>query len=164
MSLVGKVGNCQSLQIALGICFAAAVPATSLLFLFRIRAVFHDLKVVVWSFAFLWLAVLAGCILVPFAIRGEHIGPTLNCINSGVKPFSSAGIIISTVNDTLVLVAISLRILYNASGKRRSGIRLKSLFDGGALPQISKSVLQSGQQYYLYVDLSDASCVANEHY
>ncbi|OCB90290.1 hypothetical protein A7U60_g2464 [Sanghuangporus baumii] len=146
---IGSVENCQALLISLGVCFAVAVPATSLLFLFRIRAVFNDQRIVVWTFVFLWLSVLAGCITVPFAINGTHIGPTSNCINSSVKPFSSAGIVISAVNDTLVLFAISLRLVYNASGTNKSGARLKSIWHGSTLPQISKSILQSGQQYYL---------------
>ncbi|KAL5530968.1 hypothetical protein ACEPAG_3844 [Sanghuangporus baumii] len=146
---IGSVENCQALLVSLGVCFAVAVPATSLLFLFRIRAVFNDQKIVVWTFVFLWISVLAGCITVPFAINGKHIGPTSNCINSDVKPFSSVGIIISAVNDTLVLLAISLRLVYNASGTNRSSVRLKSIWHGSTLPQISKSILQSGQQYYL---------------
>ncbi|ETW77130.1 hypothetical protein HETIRDRAFT_174231 [Heterobasidion irregulare TC 32-1] len=48
----------------------------------------------------MWLATLAGSITVPFAITGGHIAPTNYCINTGVKPFSSIGISISTVNDT----------------------------------------------------------------
>ena len=150
---VGGVGNCQALQIALGVCFAIAVPVTSLLFLFRIRAVFNDMKFVFWIFVFLWASVLAGCITVPFAISGTNIGPTSHCINSDVEPFSSAGIIISAVNDTLVLFAISLRLVFNASGPDRSAARMKGVWRGGTLPQISKSILQSGQQYYLCVYL-----------
>ncbi|KAL5481016.1 hypothetical protein ACEPAI_9957 [Sanghuangporus weigelae] len=142
---VGSVGNCQALLIALGVCFAIAVPATSLLFVFRIRAVFHRHKYVVWLFFFLWLAVLGGCITVPFAINGAHIGPTSNCINVGVKPFSSVGIVISAVNDLLVLVAISIKLAHNSNG----GGRMENFWSGGALPQLSKAVLQSGQQYYL---------------
>lgn len=152
--IVGSVGDCQALQVALGVCFAIAVPATSLLFFFRVRAVFNDNKMIVGLFAFLWLSVLAGCITVPFAINGEHIGPTAHCVNSGVKPFSSAGIVISAVNDTLVLVSISLRILYNASIEDSLGARVKAFWNGGALPALSRSILQSGQQYYLCVTVT----------
>ncbi len=108
---VGAVGNCQALQVAIGCCFAVAIPATSLLFFFRVRAIFNANTWMVAFFAFLWLAVLGGSWTVPFAIQGGHIGPTDHCINTGVKPFSSAGIIISTVNDTVIFIAISWRLL-----------------------------------------------------
>ncbi|EJC99638.1 uncharacterized protein FOMMEDRAFT_93095 [Fomitiporia mediterranea MF3/22] len=147
--LLSLVGDCQALQIAFSICFAIAVPLTSLLFFFRVRAVFNDNKPIVAFFGFLWVSVLAGCITVPFATRGVHIGPTVFCILTGVKTYSATGIVISAVNDTLVLVAISLRILYNASIDDNVGARVKAFWNGGALPKLSKSILQSGQQYYL---------------
>ncbi|EJC99632.1 uncharacterized protein FOMMEDRAFT_112698 [Fomitiporia mediterranea MF3/22] len=146
---IGSVGDCQALQVALAVCFVLAVSSTSLLFFFRIRAIFNDEKLVVALFGFLWLCVFAGCMTVPFAIQGTHIGPTVFCVNSNVKPYSSAGIVISAVNDTLVLIAISLRILYNASIDDNVGARVKAFWNGGALPNLSKSILQSGQQYYL---------------
>lgn len=146
---VGAVGNCQALQIALGICFTIAVPVTSFLFFLRIKAIFSGQNIVIGIFAFLWTSVLACCLLVPFAIHGAHIGNTDHCINTLVKPFSSAGIIASTVHDTCVLVAISARILYNSSVDETFGSRFKTFWSGRALPKFSKSILQSGQQYYL---------------
>ncbi|EJD00308.1 uncharacterized protein FOMMEDRAFT_91359 [Fomitiporia mediterranea MF3/22] len=147
---IGSVGNCQILQVTLAVCFTLAVSSTSLLFFFRIRAIFNQEKIVVVLFGFLWLCVFAGCMTVPFAIAGTHIGPTVFCINSAVKPYSSAGIIISAVNDTLVLIAISLRILYNsASIQDNVGARIKAFWNGRSLPSLSRSILQGGQQYYL---------------
>ncbi|KAH7872215.1 uncharacterized protein C8R40DRAFT_1205205, partial [Lentinula edodes] len=160
--VVGAVGNCQALQVAIGCCFAVAVPATSLLFFLRVRAIFNGDTVAVIFFGSLWLATLGGSITVPFAINasakpvlymfcrcGAHIGPTNHCINTGVKPFSSVGIIISTVNDTLIFIAISWRLLeattYDDSWKGR----LRSFIKGKGLPAFSQSLLQSGQEYYL---------------
>lgn len=146
---IGAVGNCQSLQVAIGCCFAVAIPATSLLFFFRVRAIFNANNWIVAFFAFLWLAVLGGSWTVPFAIQGGHIGPTDHCINTGVKPFSSAGIIISTVNDTVIFIAISWRLLETTTYDDSFRGRIKSFFRGKGLPAFSRSLLQSGQEYYL---------------
>jgi len=86
---------------------------------------------------------------VPFAITGAHIGPTNHCINTGVKPFSSVGIIISTVNDTLVFLFISFRLLQTTSYQSSLSGRARSFFGGDGLPAFSKMLLQSGQEYYL---------------
>jgi hypothetical protein len=124
------------------------VPATSLLFFFRVKAVFNSDKYIVALFGFLWLATLAGSLTVPFAISGTHIGPTSHCINTGVKPFSSAGVIVATVNDTLIFIFISLRLL-QSSYQESFQQRAKSFFSGQGLPALSRSLIQSGQEYYL---------------
>ncbi|EJC99639.1 uncharacterized protein FOMMEDRAFT_160065 [Fomitiporia mediterranea MF3/22] len=141
-------GNCQALATAFSICFAIAIPLTSLLFFFRIRAVFNDRTLVVSIFAFLWVSLLAGYI-VPFGITADNIGPTQFCLVAGVKQYNAAGIVISTVNDTLVFVAISLRILCNPAIDDNVRARVKVFSNGGTLPKLSKSIFQSGQQYYL---------------
>ncbi|TDL21970.1 hypothetical protein BD410DRAFT_789054 [Rickenella mellea] len=146
---IASIGDCQKLQTALGSCFAVAVPATSLLFFFRVRAIFEREKIVVGIFFLVWLATLGGSLTVPFAIFGGHIGPTLHCINTAVKPYSSVGIIVSTVSDTLVLLAISYRLITTTSLEDSVKGRVQGFFGGKGLPRISKSLLQGGQQYYL---------------
>ncbi|KIJ38706.1 hypothetical protein M422DRAFT_231070 [Sphaerobolus stellatus SS14] len=149
---IGAVGNCQALQVAVGWTFAFGVGLTALLFFFRIQAIFHGERLIVAFFAFTWFATLAGSMTVPFAITGAHIGPTNHCINTGVKPFSSVGVIISTVNDTLVFVFISVRLMTTTSYYPQHGgffSRIKAFFRGEDLPSFSRSLLQSGQQYYL---------------
>lgn len=146
---VGVVGNCQSLQVAIGSCFAVAVPATSMLFFLRVRAVFNHNKYIVALFTVLWLATVGGSITVPFAISGGHIGPTDHCINTAVKPFSSAGVIISTVNDTLVFIFISWRLLESAPLEGALTHRAKLFLRGAHLPAFSRTLLQGGQEYYL---------------
>jgi hypothetical protein len=142
---VAPVGNCQTLQYALGSLFAIAVPANSLLFFFRIRAVFDRQRWVVWCFGILWLCVLGGSLTIPFAIFGIHIGPTQYCVNSLVKSYASTGVVVSTVNDTLVFLAISWSIL----SRQRTESRAKSFFKGGSnLPVVSHALLSGGQLYY----------------
>ncbi|PBK78587.1 hypothetical protein ARMSODRAFT_925021 [Armillaria solidipes] len=146
---IGAVGDCQGLQVAIGCCFAVAVPATSLLFFFHVRAIFNANTWIVAFFAFLWLTVLGGSWTVPFAIQGGHIGPTDHCINTGVKPFSSTGTIISTVNDTVIFIAISWRLLETTTYDDSFKGRIRSFVHGKGLPAFSRSLLQSGQEYYL---------------
>ena len=126
-----------------------AVPSNSLLFFFRVRAVFKANKYVVAFFALIWLSTF-GSFTVPFSIGGEHIGTTNRCINSNIKPSSSVGIIVSTVNDTLVFVAITYRlVVYNTSVSNTWRMRLKVLFSGEGMGGVSKALLQTGQLYYL---------------
>ncbi|KAF8903917.1 hypothetical protein CPB84DRAFT_1746024 [Gymnopilus junonius] len=146
---IGPVGNCQTLQVALGCCYAVAVPSTSLLFFFRIRAIFNNNRYIVALFAFLWLATLAGSITVPFAIGGGHIGTTNRCINTFVKPFSLAGIIITTINDTMIFLFVTYKLLADTTYDDSWRGRLRSFFKGKGLPGLSRALLQSGQEYYL---------------
>ncbi|EIM79593.1 uncharacterized protein STEHIDRAFT_19373, partial [Stereum hirsutum FP-91666 SS1] len=146
---VSSVASCEGLQIALGCCFAVATPATSLLFFFRVRAVFLNNKIVTSFFAFMWIAVVAGSITVPFAISGAHIGTTDRCINTVVKPYSSAGLVINGCSDTLVFLAISWRLVTSSLANDPIKARVHQFYSGDGLPRLSKKVLQSGQLYYL---------------
>ncbi len=46
-----------------------------------------------------------------FAVSGEHIANTDHCITTGVKPFSSAVIINSIINHSLVFIFVSFYLL-----------------------------------------------------
>ncbi|KAJ7434706.1 hypothetical protein FB451DRAFT_1063145 [Mycena latifolia] len=145
---VAPVGNCPSLTLAIGWCFAAAVPATASLFFFRIAAVFNANKPVVLFFLVAWIATLGSSLLVPFAVFGGHIASTPRCINTAVKPFGAAGTIANACTDTLVFVALSWRLTFNGTSPGLSG-RSQSFVRGKGLPRLSKLLLQSGQLYYL---------------
>ncbi|KAF8515739.1 hypothetical protein JB92DRAFT_2716890 [Gautieria morchelliformis] len=142
---IAPVDSCQALQVALGWCFAVALPSTSLLFFFRIMAVFNRQRRVIAFFAILWLASLGGAITVPFAIEGGHIGPTKLCINTNVKSFSSVGFVMNTCNDILIFLAISWEVVSRAPSRNK----VRSFFAGRDLPFVSKELLQGGQQYFM---------------
>ncbi|KAJ6507466.1 hypothetical protein DFH09DRAFT_1375008 [Mycena vulgaris] len=145
---VANVGNCQAVQVALGCCFAVAVPATASLFVFRIAAVFNANKPIVLFFIIAWLVTLGASILVPFAITGAHIASTSRCISVEVKPFAAAGTIANAVTDTLIFIALSWRLTLNGMSPGLSG-RSRSFIRGQGLPKLSKALLKSGQLYYL---------------
>ena len=108
---------------------------------------FDRQNIIVAFFAVLWLATLGGAVTVPFAIAGGPIANTNRCQPTAVKPFSSASIIASTCNDTLVFVAISWNIIVRTTLNGR----MQSFFGGGNLPYLSRELLRGGQQYYLSV-------------
>lgn len=132
--------------------YPLSVASTSLLFFFRIRAVFSHNNYVIFFFFCLWLTVVGGCLVVPFAVTTSNIGPTAYCINTKLASFSSAAGITAVVHDTAVLLAISYRLLQNSCidyNGYAMGDRLKLIFSGKNLPRFSKSIFQDGQLYYL---------------
>jgi len=147
------IPNCQALQLTLGICYCFAVSSASYLFFLRIQAVFHQNKLVQGIFAILWLGVLGGSITVPLATKGAHIAPTQYCINSEVKSFASTAVIMSTINDSLVFLAISVKLLSSDNVEHSAKDRLKMFFstsgNGNGLSSISSALFQGGQIYYL---------------
>lgn len=147
---MGSIPNCQIVSTTIATAYAVAIPSTLLLFLFRIFAVFNGEPAVRYLFVFLWTAVLGCAMSFPFALFGAHIGPTNHCTDKGVKAFSSAPIVASTVFDSLVFIFVSWRLLNSDAAVGDSWRdRLKTFYGGGALPTLSKGLLQSGQIYYL---------------
>jgi len=77
------------------------------------------------------------------------MGPTRRCILTTVRSYVSVSVIINTVNDTLIFLAISYSIIsYTVIGDTW-GARAKSFFRADGLPRLSKALLRGGQLYYL---------------
>ena len=87
------------------ILYYLVILFTSLLFLFRTRAVFIGNPWVVAFFTGLWLGVLGGCLAFIAHNLKKQVNPELNttavCINSGIGPYIAASTIIPLLNDTL---------------------------------------------------------------
>ncbi len=95
----------------------------------------------------MWIAIVAGAFFQPFCLKFAHIGLSKNCTLSSVKPFCSFGTVALTVYDSLVVVAISLRLLFYT--QTEPGVtRYRMIFGGRGMPHISKLLVQTGQQYY----------------
>ncbi|KAJ3489007.1 hypothetical protein NLJ89_g11566 [Agrocybe chaxingu] len=141
--------NCALFEKILCGLYPVAIPATSLLFFFRVRAIFDRNKVVVAFFAFMWLAVLGGCITVTRGVTGINIGPTKYCLNFALEDYVAAAAIIPLVNDTLVFFAISVRLMTNTHVEYNLRNGIKTLVSGDYLPAFSKTLFQDGQIYYL---------------
>lgn len=141
--------NCAKFQKILDNTYPIAVPATSLLFFFRLKAVFDRNHYVIGFFAFMWLAVLAGCLTVTQGVTGINIGPTKYCLNASLEDYVSAAAIIPLINDTMVFLAISWRLMTNSHVEYSLKTGLKTFAFGDYLPSFSRTLFQDGQIYYL---------------
>ncbi|KAI0795902.1 hypothetical protein C8Q75DRAFT_351708 [Abortiporus biennis] len=145
---VAAVSDCHALAKVIGTFAALSLCANCFLFFLRVRAVFHQQPHVIGFFFFLWIAVVAGTLSAPFGVDGTHIQPTQHCVNSNVKQFASAGIIIVAVHDLSVFLAISWRLSKYVLPESRTA-RFKAFLSGKGLGRLSRSLLQTGQLYYL---------------
>lgn len=120
----------------------------SFLFLQRLRAVYARKYWVQWVFFVLWLAANGLMTTTIYGALLGHIPGTKYCIYVKVHQYMSAPGFMVAFFDTAVFVAISYKIsvLHSEPG---TGITWDTLISGRALPQLSKAVLQGGQQYYL---------------
>lgn len=80
----------------------------------------------------------------------DHDQRTQYCIYSGkdIRYFAIPSIITCT-NDTLVFLAISYRLAGNAVTDGSRQARIRSFVNGDNLYSLSRSILKSGQLYYL---------------
>jgi hypothetical protein len=145
------MAHCNTIFITIGCFFVLAGPSTSALFFFRIKAVYHQNMFVTGFFGVLLFALFGLSFLGPFAERSEHIGMTQRCNIIQTEPFGLVPLFLHSIMDTLAFIAISFRIVsYSLVGDTFSA-RMRSFFRGSGLPSVSKSILQGGQLYYLFV-------------
>lgn len=103
-------------------------------------------------FSFMWLAVVAGSVTSTQGVTLVPLGTTNYCTNGRMDEYVIASGIIPLVNDTLVFIAITWRLV---RGSRRGLARTNgswSFIFGKHLPAFSRSLLQDGQVYYLLSD------------
>lgn len=144
----GISADCPMFIRIVGGFYPVTIPATSLLFLFRVRAVFDNNRLVVAFFVIVWLALFGTAITIPFGLVGTRIGPTAYCLIADMKEFVVVPTVISFASDTLVLLAITWRLMTNAHVSPQ-GIRgVKGMVLGDYLPSFSRALLHGGQKYY----------------
>lgn len=129
--------------------YAVAVPSTALLFFFRLRAIYDKNLLVVLFFFVVWLSVVGGSLTLITAVAAENIGPTVYCVQSGLKSYAASAPITSLIHDTLVFCAISWRLMMNTHVENNISKLAKGFMSGSSLPQFSRALLQDGQMYYL---------------
>ena len=145
--IVAPLNDCQIVIRAVGWFGAFAVPLNASLFLLRIWGVFYDIRSVCVLFTVLWLSTF-GSFTAPFTFVGRHIGPTRECIIRSVEKSTSAGFVAIVIYDTMVFIAISLRLLLDNPADGWIA-RLKLFFSGEKMGYLSRALLQTGQMYYL---------------
>ncbi|PPR04490.1 hypothetical protein CVT24_013099 [Panaeolus cyanescens] len=147
--VTAPIGNCSYFDTVVNWMFPISVPATSLLFFFRIRAVFDDDPFVVSFFGFMWFAVLGGSLTVTQGVHAASIAGTQYCAAGPYEDYVASATILPLIHDTLIFLAISWRLIANSHVDHnfRNGYRV--MVFGDYLPAFSKSLLQGGQAYYL---------------
>ncbi|KAH8073016.1 hypothetical protein BXZ70DRAFT_861922, partial [Cristinia sonorae] len=140
--------QCNTIRMVIGVFGLLAFSLNSLLFLFRIFAVFCGRRLIIGIFTFLWIGVFACSLTSPFAMPAQHLGPTGYCVSAQVKKFGISGIVAAAVYDTLVFLAITWELSLNAPVESPRD-RMKAVVSGAGMGRISKSLLQGGQLYYL---------------
>ncbi|KAF5346001.1 hypothetical protein D9758_013869 [Tetrapyrgos nigripes] len=144
----GNIPNCQALMSAQGAFLALSQATTSLLFLFRVQAVYRHKKLVMVFFYLLWLTNLTFSILFPVHLRANHIRPTRACINSGVTSFSEGFIASIIAYDSAVFIAVTYQILRSSVYEVGKRAQLRAFFGFEQLPAVSRALLSGGQHYY----------------
>ena len=103
----------------------------------------------VWFFSLIWLAVLGAALTVPWAVFAMNIGSTKYCTTRTVKPFTAVTTIVSLVNDTLVLLAVTAGFVMNTHRELTLKQGVRTMMYGDYLPAFSRAMLRDNQMYYL---------------
>jgi hypothetical protein len=136
---------------AIGGCFIVALPSSSALFFFRVKAVYGNNRIITVLFGTLLFALFAVSFINPFASKVTHLGPTNRCIVIAMKKIGFLPAVLNFLYDTLVFFSISFRIVSRDMESKTFGAFLRSFFRGDGLPAFSRALLQGGQLYYWFV-------------
>lgn len=71
IEIVAPVRHCQALLYILGSFVALCLSFTSLLFLYRLRAVYSNSKIIQGFFNLLWMVLVGSSVLVPLSLEGD---------------------------------------------------------------------------------------------
>lgn len=144
------VGDCRAFHLGIALLFPIAIPLTSLLFFFRVRAVYCCARAVTIVFGLMWLAVLGTSLIIPIASRGINIELTPYCSLGDLAPYAETIGLNPGLFDTAVFLAISYRLVGNTHVEYRSWRqKARAFFTGAYLPSFSKSLFMDGQLYYM---------------
>jgi hypothetical protein len=114
-----------------------------------VRAVYCNNRIITVFFGLLWLMLFGLCFVVLLAAKAVHIGPTQICIIIRVEHYGAISLLVHVVFDTLVFLAISLRLSSFSIMGDTFGARVRSFLRGDGLSSLSRSLLYDGQLYYL---------------
>ncbi|KIM36340.1 hypothetical protein M413DRAFT_78414 [Hebeloma cylindrosporum] len=143
------IGRCEELHLAMSCLYSICISATTLLFLFRVWAIWNRNKYVVWFFNFMWLGVVGAQIAAQEAVFTTNDGSSSYCTSKKAKPFVVVCVIIPVVNDTLVLLAVTIGFVMNTHLEPTLKHGMRTVIYGEYLPAFSKAMLRGNQMYYL---------------
>ncbi|KZP26081.1 hypothetical protein FIBSPDRAFT_364529 [Athelia psychrophila] len=142
--------NCTAFFAGIIITSAVAIASTSFLFFLRVRAVYLQSRTITILFGALWVvttSVSISCIALTVRVTERVLYPPY-CTSTAIK-HNSIPVTMTFVHDTMVFLAISYRLAADAvaAGDWRS--RVLSIVTGKGLFSLSRSLMKSGQLYYL---------------
>ncbi|KAK7681925.1 hypothetical protein QCA50_014887 [Cerrena zonata] len=141
--------NCHILLQVTAWLLAFATPLNAFLFLIRVIGIFRGSRVMVYIFSGLWLSTWSSFVI-PISFKVNENPHNLICLATETKPYSAAGFLLVLLFDTAVFVAISLKVTF-IGGNRSWRARLRTFFTGQDTGYISRTLMRSGQLYYLGV-------------
>lgn len=147
-SEAAPIQNCDLMQ-RIQFLFPLIYPSTSLLFFFRVRAMYVGHNWIIAFFFFMWLGCIGGTLTPILGFSSSNIGTTDYCVASHLEPYTFAATIAPTLNDTLVFCAMSWRLMSNSYEDPTIKNNCCTIILGRHLPVFSKALLQDGQAYYL---------------
>lgn len=144
--------DCAGLLRATHWLFSSGLSLTTLLFLFRVRAVYNNNKWAANFFSLMWLGVVAASIVeTQEGILGVRQEPSGRCITvRDITPFITATTIVPMANDIIIFLAITWKLVQTSNQEDlspRKGLVI-AIF-GRRLPSFSKTLLRDGQAYFL---------------
>ncbi|KAJ7796506.1 hypothetical protein B0H14DRAFT_3887554 [Mycena olivaceomarginata] len=134
MSQAYPLANCQAAMVVFNSFYPLSTGCTSLLFFFRVRAIYGGQRIISWIFAFLWICVVGAAILVPIYSYAASVGSV--CIVTKIPSIVGAAATALTVHDTSVFM-------------------IRALFRGANLHTFSMALFRDGQMYYMITILSN---------
>lgn len=150
--VTAPVGHCSFAIRLATFPVVFALPGSEFLLFLHVRAIYATNRTVTWFFTLLWLSTLVSAVIAVVSISGMSIGPTQYCTTTTLARVNIATIIIPLVNDTLLFIALVARVLdtsvYNVDTFRLRD-RINSALFGLSVPQLAKTLLQNGQQYFM---------------
>jgi hypothetical protein len=142
--------HCHTFYNVLTSFAIVSLSSNAALFFFQVKAVYHN-KFVTAFFGFLWFGFSCLNFILLVASKAGHLATTKRCITTKNNDFALASGFYKVGYDTLVFLAISIRIVsYSIEGETFSG-RVRSFLRGDGLPHLSRSLLKGGQLYYSFV-------------
>ena len=124
------------------------MPVTTLPLIMRVCALCNNNKYLAAFFTFSWLSVLASFIIVPFGVAGKQVGNTKYCYEVKSETAAMASAVSILVLDILIFVVTSA-VLKSSYGDVSIRKGYKAMLLGKHLPAFFRSILCSGQAYFL---------------
>ncbi|KIK53019.1 hypothetical protein GYMLUDRAFT_140058, partial [Collybiopsis luxurians FD-317 M1] len=140
------VGNCEIANITIDSFYPVGVAGSCLLLFFRARVVYHGHRRLIAFFAFLWVAAFGTCLVAPFGTLATNVQSTSYCVTTRIMPFVGAIVIVPTIYDTVIFLAVSYKLMSHSFAEARG---LQEHLLGNNLPEFSRAMFRDSQKYYL---------------